>query len=192
MENYIIFEKKNADFVTFVNYWSEHFNFDRPLDWAIENVQFGKALLTPSDIKQLFSNKDISENNSFWVKKSIPELLKDWDTIRKLQKQFDETVFQNEFGNLSVVGQIVLLQVIQPGNFPLFDTHIFRGFSYLKKNKVLELNDLTKQEQFNAYLAYKTFVFAQKDENFTIRKIDKAIWAFGKYLENPNFKWFMH
>jgi hypothetical protein len=184
MENGFILQKQPATFEVFVEHWAKHFNAYKPTEWLAEGLMFGKGLLSPSDIKSLFSGKEETESFSLFTLKSVSDVVKGYEVVRKLQKQFDEELFQREFGHLSVVGQIVLLQTIQPGKFPLFDAHIFRGYMYMKLQQIQELEDLSKTEQFNAYLEYKTFAFAKLNDKMALRKIDKAFWAFGKFLEN--------
>ena len=178
-----IIEKKEVDFDTFAAFWSEKYNYAKPIEWALDNLNFGMGLMVPSDIKSLFTAKE-SEENSLFKFKSPMELLKGIDTFRKLQKQYDEALFQNAYGHLSIVGQIVLLQMLNPTNFPMFDAHIYRGYAFLKTGKVAELEDLTKTEQFEAYLNYKSFLMGHVSDNLSLKKADKAVWAFGKYLES--------
>lgn len=178
-----IIEKKEVNFETFATFWSEKYNYSKPIEWALDNLNFGMGLMSPSDIKSLFTTKDSEENPLFKFKSPL-ELIKGIDTFRKLQKHYDEALFQKEFGHLSIVGQIVLLQMLNPTSFPMFDAHIYRGFSFLKSGKIAELEDLTKPEQFEAYLAYKSFLMVNISETLSLKKADKAVWAFGKYLES--------
>lgn len=185
-----IIEKKTVDFETFVAFWSEKYNYSKPIEWALDNLNFGMGLMTPTDIKSLFTAKDSEENPLFKFKSPL-ELIKGIDIFRKLQKQYDENLFQKEFGHLSIVGQIVLLQMLNPTNFPMFDAHIYRGYTFLKSGKIAELEDLNKPQQFEAYLNYKSFLMGNISETLSLKKADKAVWAFGKYLENGQMSFFV-
>lgn len=180
---FFILQKQETDFAHFVEFWANFYNQAKPKEWAFDALDISKAFLTPSDIKSLFVSKEESIGGFFSFQK-MNELIKGVDALNKLRKQFDEELFKKEFGHLPIAGQIALLHLINPFIFPMFDQHIYRGYQYLKQQKLMELEDLPKTEQFNAYIEYKSYILGLETERIVLRKIDKAVWAFGKFLGN--------
>lgn len=193
MSEFFIIEKKEVDFQQFATYWSAQYNYNKPLEWALDNLSFSTALLSPGDIKSLFLPKDEPEAGFFRLPKlTAPlDMMKGVDTLNKLKKNYDQKLFEKEFGHLSSIAQILLLQYINPASFPMFDKHIYRGFAYLTTQRILELEDLSKTDQFDAYIAYKSFIMAHVSDNLPLKKADKAIWAFGKFLDAEHAKYFL-
>lgn len=190
MDKFFIIRKQEADFESFVEFWSQQYNNTKPLEWAFDTFQLSKAIFTPQDLKQIFTSKEDTGTGFFSFAK-VNELVKGIDTINKLKKTFEEELFKAEFGHLPIAGQIALLHIINPLNFPMFDPHIYRAHQFLKQGKIAELEDISKAEQFNAYIDYKSYIFALAGEKIVLRKIDKAMWAFGKFLNQESAKQFI-
>ncbi|MFN0200526.1 MAG: hypothetical protein ACKVTZ_03350 [Bacteroidia bacterium] len=186
---YYILQKVSADFAQFVDFWAAQYNSNKPLEWAFDSLDISKAILTPSDIKALFVSKEESIGGFFSFQK-MGELIKGIDTMNQLKKNFEEELFKKEFGHLPIAGQIALLHLINPTMFPMFDQHIYRGYQFLKQNKLMDLEDLPKSEQFNAYIEYKAYILGLVTESIVLKKIDKAMWAYGKFLGNEAMRKF--
>ena len=84
--------------------------------------------------------------------------------------------------------------------YPIFDQHVYRAMQFMQSNKIEELPDANKNKQnmIFVYCEYKKYMcFYQYIEN-TIReelnkngdlykrKIDKALFAFGKHLKEDS------
>jgi hypothetical protein len=78
------------------------------------------------------------------------------------------------------IWNIFYMHCIDPRSWPIFDQHTYRAMHFMKTEKVAEL----PKEKSQIYQAYKTeylpFVRALNSDS---RKIDRALFAFGKFLK---------
>lgn len=79
------------------------------------------------------------------------------------------------------VWNVFYIHCLAPQKWPIFDQHTFRAMNYLKNGIISEIGDTNKQK----YEVYqKEYIpFFRSFENVTHRKLDKALFAFGKFLK---------
>jgi hypothetical protein len=80
------------------------------------------------------------------------------------------------------IWSIFVLHCIHPNVYPLYDQHVYRAFRYIVSNG----NDFGRVAPSNwiDYSAYQNFFSKLVDEtSLPFWKIDRALWAYGKYLK---------
>ena len=83
--------------------------------------------------------------------------------------------------------QNFLLHIIDPDKFPIFYQHVYRAYNFLVNRSIKEISDSNKAKLI-CYDQYSKFFNKLKSESNDPRKIDKALWAFGKFLKTGYVK----
>ena len=85
-----------------------------------------------------------------------------------------------------------MFHIIWPNEFTILDQHVIRSFLFLqkghleKKTGYLIEGDNIKLHNDCLYNKYNDFVHAiNKEHGVSLRDIDKALMAFGQFLNNP-------
>ncbi len=109
------------------------------------------------------------------------------DRINELRKQeqVDAESFLREFSHVSAIWRIMLLHIVSPNEYPIFDVHVWRAYNYLNKGERKELpsNNLTKIELYKKeYLPFFNEL-SPKTKEPNRKSVDEALWAFGKFLK---------
>lgn len=102
--------------------------------------------------------------------------------FRKSNPSFQELYnFSRRIFKSGVVYPVFLIHVCKPEDYPIFDQHVFRAFIFLITGKITD-----KPKEIKDYLNYRKFVFKiHKQHNINLRDIDKALMAFGQFLDKP-------
>jgi hypothetical protein len=79
------------------------------------------------------------------------------------------------------IWNIFFLHCLDPKVWPIFDQHTFRAMYYMKTEKIREIGS-TNKKKYEEYVEYRQFVADIKEPNQ--RKIDRALFAFGKFLKS--------
>ncbi|WP_284035657.1 hypothetical protein [Neobacillus sp. 114] len=92
--------------------------------------------------------------------------------------------------NRAGVWQIFLLHIIKPDYYPKFDQHTYRAYQYIKSGKIKEIAELKNINNFyfDTYLPFihekLNDIKSQTERINRISKMDRALFAFGKFLKS--------
>lgn len=79
------------------------------------------------------------------------------------------------------IWNIFYLHCLEPEKWPIFDQHTFRAMQYIKTSQIVEIGT-TKKQKYTAYKdEYLPFLSNFGEKN--VRKVDKALFAFGQFLK---------
>jgi hypothetical protein len=176
----LIFNRE-VRFPEFVQFWSGFYNY--PLEHLYAE-RISKSQFTRDDITKLFEWKNggrLSQKKQNALRGIIEKL----DIINKLKSELCLTTFQKEFNHVSAIWKIYLLHLIAPQSYPIFDQHVCRAFYFLKDNQAKEIpsNNVGKEKiYFNEYV--KFFNGLSNNKEVSRKKVDEALWAFGKFLKS--------
>lgn len=178
--DFVLTSKKATDKEEFINFWSRFYIDPNKAKYAQNiNVNFNKdtlfALFEWKNGSKLSDRKKTSFEDKILSKLKIINLL-------KASSDFKLDEFLGEFREVSVIWKIFLLHIIKPNQYPIFDQHVYRAFYFIKYSKTRELpgnNERKEEIYFNEYLPF----FKQIKGNNTIKKVDEALWSFGKFLK---------
>jgi hypothetical protein len=175
---YIILERREVNASSFIDYWSGHYDYGNE---SLYDSNIGKPL-TSDRIKKLFAwkngskyFKDISEKKRGSIVKYYIKGPKDPPPEdHKALKQF----LLKPGGS---IWRIFWLHCLLPNKYPIFDQHVYRSMCYLKMGEIKELPN-SNRKKVDIYLAQYLSFWKTFPKNDT-RKVDQAIWSFGKYLK---------
>lgn len=184
---FLNFTYHKNDYKTFVNFWSD-FYIISPKD-NLYTDRINKSKFTKTDIELLFEWKNGMKVNGHIPKQaSIDKVVSRLTQVNNLKTRFDMPYFKTYFFDIAAIWQIFLLHTIQPLQFPIFDQHVYRAHIFLLDKTITEIPNNQAYKLKYYHKDYLPFFNTLKSEITDLRKIDCALWAFGKFLKTPYAK----
>ncbi len=174
----------------FIDYWAGVY-YDK--DESLYKDNIGQKL-TQKSRRELFEWKNggkISPLKTQSIENNYP-------LYSPVSKDLENRYLNHKEGG-GAVWNIFYLHIISPNEYPIFDQHVNRAMYFMQpkhftQSKVFtDLQVLNKERQFKAYEAYREFYkdikddtrdYLKKDGDPYGRKIDMALFSFGKFLMN--------
>lgn len=169
------------NFLEFIQFWSSLYNYPK------ENLytnRIEKQKFTPEDIEKLFEWKNGS-SLSQKKKESLKKIISKIHIINQLKLNFNIDTFLREFNEISAIWKIFLLHITVPQNYPIFDQHVYRAFYFLQNNQVKDIPSINATKEKIYFNEYEKFFnsLAHTHTEVNRKKIDEALWAFGKFIK---------
>ncbi len=165
----------------FVSFWSRFYVY--PIE-ELYTSRIDKKQLFQDDLIQLFVWKNGSRLSQK-KRKALQEIINKLGVINKLKLEFCLKTFLKEFRFIKgAIWKIYLLHIIAPDKYPIFDQHVCRAFYFISKNQRKEIpsKNLDKEKfYFDEYVDF----FNKLSKEVSKKKLDEALWAFGKFLKTP-------
>ncbi|MFS0862054.1 hypothetical protein [Fredinandcohnia sp. 179-A 10B2 NHS] len=118
-----------------------------------------------------------------WIKKVQSQKSFDINCFKELSQSF------NLYGSDSIVIPSFILHVISPIIYPLYDQHVERAKRILLADN-LSTNrklDITSYQEYQMFLQLLiNDVYAEPLTIEEIKKVDDALWSFGKWIKEQN------
>src|ERR1022692_1085674 len=182
----IIYEPVKADVKAFVDFWSKRYTgYDD--DFYEANV--GQEL-TEARIMEWFAWKNgtplsvLKRNsvlNNFVARRGELATIPADETPAQLLARFSDG---------GVIWRIFWLHCWQPARFPIYDQHVHRAMRFMETG-VREEIPAKDQDKIRAYIDQYMPFYARFD-GLPHRAVDKALWAFGKFIGENNFPYEAH
>jgi len=153
--------------------------------WSAKYVEKNEEIYTGNVGKKLTKN---SRKELFEWKNGSVIAMKKWKSILKnYPLSFSDDVVEQEERYLDhnkgggAIWNIFYLHCINPEIWPIYDQHAHRAMIYMKTGKITEIGGTNRQKIISYKGQYVPFfkTLSQKDH----RKLDKALFAFGKFLK---------
>lgn len=178
----LIYKPCRADMKGFVKFWSSQYNWIvKP---AIYNDNIGLEL-TEGRIWELFLWKNggpLSKLKEKTVRQNFVERRAELKGLPKNQKL---EALLDRFSQGGAIWRIFWLHCWQHERFPIYDQHVHRAMTFIKTGVCEEIPS-TEQRKVNAY-CQEYVPFHARFKNADSRSVDKAPWAFGRYVKKPGF-----
>ena len=177
----IIYEPVNADAKAFIDFWAARYTgYDD--DFYEANV--GQELTEVRILEwfewkngtPLSGPKKNSVMRNFVARRDELAHLAQQETVSKLLARFSEG---------GVIWRIFWLHCWQPARFPIYDQHVHRAMRFIQAG-VLEEIPGRDPDKIRAYVE-QYMPFHARFYGLPQRAVDKALWAFGKFLGDNNF-----
>lgn len=169
---YLSFEIKAVDLTSFLGHWSSKYSYADEYKYT-NNI--GNPLTKNSRL-ELFEWK-----NGTGSRIAAPKLK---SIMENYPLRFDENKrkrYLNHKEGGGAIWNIFYLHCLEPGSWPIFDQHTYRAMYYIQYGKIPNALSTDKLK----YEAYeKEYIpFVESLENTDHRAVDKALFAFGKFLK---------
>ncbi len=164
----------------FINYWSRFYSYELE---HLYDERITKKVYTKQDVEEFYIWKN-GGNLSKKKKDALEQhILKNIETINRLKKDLSLATFEKEFKSVSAIWKIFLLHIIAPDDYPIFDQHVGRAFHYLTSSQITQM-PLSNTEKERLYFEqYVPFFNKLSNRSVSRKKLDEALWAFGKFLK---------
>lgn len=163
----------------FIEFWSAFYNYPKEHLYS-ERIQ--KSEFRDDDIEKFFEWKNgtpLSQKKKASLKRISDKI----HIINRLKADFDIETFEKEFHSIAAIWKIYLLHLIVPQTYPIFDQHVCRAFYLLTENKLKEIPITNKSKEILYFRHYVGFFSSLANGRILRKKIDEALWAFGKFLK---------
>jgi len=177
----IVYEPVTADKRAFVDFWSERYT---GYDDEFYEANVGQEL-TEERILQWFEWKNGTALSA--LKKS--SVLKNYVARRgelaaiPPDEPPDRTL--GRFSDGGAIWRIFWLHCWQPERFPIYDQHVHRAMRFIQEGAIYEI-PLKDRDKIRAYVG-QYMPFHAQFGGMPQRVVDKALWAFGKFIGENNF-----
>ena len=183
-----VYKKEKATRKDFVKFWSQLYDYPNE---HLYTKNIGKKP-TEDRLLALFEWK-IGER--FWEFKQDSIRVNFIDRLGELEERASvQTVKQllGAFQHGGAIYRIFWLHCLQPKRFPIFDQHVYRAMKFVQTGAI---NEIPKSEvkKIDSYIReYIPFFAKFDDQRFTDREVDKALWAFGAFIKNKQYRTAFH
>jgi len=163
----------------FVGSWSEFYEDPRE-EHYVNNIDMP---LTPERVRNLYLWKS---GGRLWkpqcrgLEQNVIGRLRE---LGKLDKDYPPLDFLLRFARGGMIWRIFLLHIWQSRKYPIYDQHTYRAMRFLQHLQVEEIPSnprLIAQTYVNDYIP-----FFNRFPRMPDRRVDKALFAFGKFLKTP-------
>lgn len=168
----------------FVEEWSSYYEYP---DTNKYSTHINDVLKNKDSFIKLYEWKNgtgsvISENKL----KVVKSFLDKYEVLNDLKRNFSWDVFEKEFQPMksSTIWKIFLLHLIKPNEFPIYDQHVYRFYSFYRDGILQEIPNNNKIKYNNYKNDYKPwFNSVQKKYNLDHKKMDESFFVFGRFLK---------
>ncbi len=166
----------------FVTFWSAQYK--DPLETLyLENI--GRPL-TPERILALYTWKNGGKLSANKLKAVRKNFIKWIEEVQRLSEKTTGKAFLDRFSIGGAIWRIFWLHCWQPEHFPIYDQHVHRAMTFIKKieeQDAHELNDVRDGQKVSLYLN-RFLPFCERFAGLSPREVDRALWTFGKFLRD--------
>ncbi|MBA4317161.1 MAG: hypothetical protein C0412_02060 [Flavobacterium sp.] len=173
----VIYSFSETDQDTFITFWSNKYQYSLE-NLYVENIQHP---LNENRVTNLYlwkNGKRLSARKLQSVRENYIAHLENLpllDNVVQLQNYFAQL-------NGGMIWNFFWLHCINPNMSPIFDQHTYRACKFISTNIVSELSELNDYEKSDFYFNNYIPFFNQFDNNEN-RRVDKALFMFGKFLK---------
>lgn len=178
----IILTETSAGPSQFVDFWARRYHYAGEADDLYTRNIAGPH--TADSLRELFKWKighRLFEHSLPTVEKNFVGRI---DDARKLSFDTDPRAFLREFGEGGAIWRIFWLHCWDQ-RFPIYDQHVHRAMRYIEDFEIDELEGKPDREKITNYLD-RYIAFVHRFDGIDAREVDRAVWAFGKFIRNWN------
>jgi hypothetical protein len=177
----LIYKPLQATPTQFVKFWSLRYVY---AEENLYNDSIGHEL-TEQRIYDLFKWKNgtrLSNRKRASVHRSFVERRGELEQLQPNQKPNDLLA---HFPDGGAIWRIFWLHCWQPRRFPIYDQHVHRAMAFIQTGALEEIPGYDPRK-IGSYIR-RYLPFHATFDGIDSRSVDKALWAFGKFLKEANF-----
>ena len=171
-----VFRTEFVNAQEFINFWSSQYKYKNE---HIYDDNIGKEL-NEERILSLFEWK----NGSKLSEKKFASVRENFINSKIDIPPNPGKVFLSDFLNLpgGAIWRIFWLHCNLPNQFPIYDQHVHRAMAKLKGWNNIEI-PCNGKKKVESYIS-KYLPFWNEFSNFPTKRVDEALWVFGKFLKS--------
>jgi hypothetical protein len=176
----IIYEPVSADAKAFIEFWADRYT---GYDDAFYEANVGQEL-TEARILDWFEWKNGTPLSALKKASVLRNFVARRHELNQLNDD-DTSALMSRFSEGGVIWRIFWLHCWQPKRFPIYDQHVHRAMRFMEAGVIDEIP--TKDpDKIRAYIE-QYMPFHARFDGLPHRAVDKALWAFGKFIGENNF-----
>lgn len=179
--NLVIYQPVEADPSGFVDFWAARYT---GYDDAFYDANVGQEL-TQTRILEWFTWKNGTPLSDLKRRSVLRNFVARRGELDRIGLDETASAFLSRFSEGGAIWRIFWLHCWQPTRFPIYDQHVHRAMRFIEAG-VLEEIPAQDAEKIRVYLDDYVPFYAQF-EGIGLRLVDKALWAFGKFLKENSF-----
>jgi hypothetical protein len=163
----------------FVSFWSQLYRDPRERHYS-DNI--GQPL-TPERVRSLYLWKNggkLSERKCESVERNVIGRLRELERIEDDRPPLD---FLLRFAEGGPIWRVFLLHIWQPRKYPIYDQHVYRAMRFITCSRIEKIPP--KCESVAKTYVSDYIPFFNRFPQTRDRGVDKALFAFGKFLKTP-------
>lgn len=176
----MIYEPVSADAKAFIEFWSARYT---GYDDDFYHANAGQEL-TESRILDLFEWKNGTPLSELKKKSVQRNFVARRGELASLHNHTPTQLLEH-FSDGGVIWRIFWLHCWQPKRFPIYDQHVHRAMRFIETG-VREEIPKKDPDKIHAYIE-QYMPFHARFDGLPQRSVDKALWAFGKFIGENNF-----
>src|SRR6266511_1632125 len=177
----VIYQPVEADRAAFVQFWSARYFYPKE---ELYDKNIGREL-TEARILELFTWK----NGTPLSKLKRAAVMRNYGAkgteLSRIPRDESVAKLLSRFAKGGAIWRIFWLHCWQPRRFPIYDQHVHRAMRFIQDGVLEEIGG-TDRAKVRSYLD-NYMQFHSKFNGQDPRLVDKALWAFGKFLKENNF-----
>lgn len=177
----IIYEPKRVDREAFVQFWSQRYQYAQE---HIYHENIGQPL-TVERVLALFEWKNGTPLSALKLQSVKQNFARRIDELKSIPFEEGASDFLKRFPSGGAIWRIFWLHCWRPKKFPIYDQHVYRAMAFIKTGRIEEIPAYDPRK-VDSYLE-KYLPFYSKFQGIDHREVDKALWSFGKFLNESNF-----
>lgn len=183
--NLPILINKQTDFKSFIDYWEKLYSYKN--EYLYDEI-INKNVFLEDDLFKLFTWKNGMELSTLKTNSLKKNIILKLEIInnQKKSKQLDLSLFLNEFQTVSFVWKIFLLHIIRPQEYPIYDQHINRAYNYIHAKGYRNISNTISDRKKSDFYFNEFLPFVNSIERTNMRKIDRALFSFGQFINTKN------
>jgi hypothetical protein len=177
--SYVANMATKADFVSF---WNNQYDL---LQYPEEPYAKNLGKLTEQSIMVLFEWKNggkLSARKEDSVRRNYINRV---DEVRALGSTFTAPAFLERFARGGAIWRIFWLHCCRRA-FPMFDQHVYRAMLLIEGQACDELDGKSDVRKIELYLT-QYLPFLRRFAGIDPRKLDRALWSYGRFLKQWRF-----
>jgi hypothetical protein len=177
----IIYQPVTADPKAFVDFWAARY---AGYDEKVYEANVGQEL-TETRTLELFAWKNGTPLSEAKRKSVLTNFVARRGELDHLPLDETASDLLARFSEGGAIWRIFWLHCWRPARFPIYDQHVHRAMRFIQAG-VLEEIPGQDRRKIRAYLD-SYIAFHARFDGIGSRLVDKALWAFGKFLNENNF-----
>lgn len=174
-----VYERAPTSPRAFVAFWSATYKYKNEDDYT-HNI--GRPH-TPKTLRSLFAWK-IGQR---FADTHLPAIDRDFisrmNEAAKFPPDGSASDFLRLFPHGGLIYRIFWIHCWQPDRFPIYDQHVHRAMTFIEDGKPEELRG-SDTKKLRTYLD-RYLPFNGQFDGLDRREVDRALWAFGKFIKSP-------
>ena len=176
-----VYDRCAVSTADFVEFWSRLYNYPKE---RLYTNNIGQPL-TPESVRDLFEWKNgtrLADRKSRSIQTNFIDHI---CQVEKLAPDTSPADFLLQFSEGGAIFRIFWLHCWQHERFPIYDQHVHRAMMHIEAGCIEEITN-SDQAKIDLYVE-QYLPFWQRFADLDPRKVDMALWSFGKFIKRSRF-----